>query len=63
MLEFRSGQRVIKIAKSSISPSMGFCFNITSSGVSLLDDEGVEMMGPEANTISWEGHIGIINYE
>ncbi|XP_020552214.1 DNA repair protein RAD51 homolog 2 isoform X2 [Sesamum indicum] len=63
VLEFRSGQRVIKIAKSSISPSMGFCFNITSSGVSLLDDEGVEMMGPEANTISWEGHIGIINYE
>ncbi|KAL2239786.1 UNVERIFIED_CONTAM: DNA repair protein RAD51, partial [Sesamum indicum] len=54
VLEFRSGQRVIKIAKSSISPSMGFCFNITSSGVSLLDDEGVEMMGPEANTISWE---------
>ncbi|KAK4441136.1 DNA repair protein [Sesamum alatum] len=63
VLESRSGQRVIKIAKSSISPSMGFYFNITTSGISLLDDEGMEMMGPEANTISCQGHSGIINFD
>ncbi|KAK6144533.1 hypothetical protein DH2020_021353 [Rehmannia glutinosa] len=57
VLESRSGQRLIKIAKSSISPSVGFFFNITSSGISLLSDEGVEMMGPEANTIHCQGLI------
>ncbi|PIN16604.1 DNA repair protein RAD51/RHP55 [Handroanthus impetiginosus] len=63
VLESRSGQRLIKIAKSSISPSIGFYFNITSSGISLLDDEGVEMMGAEANTIHCQGHGGIINVD
>ncbi|CAA0823157.1 DNA repair protein RAD51 homolog 2 [Striga hermonthica] len=61
VLESRSGQRLIKIAKSSISPSVGFFFNITSSGISLLDDEGMEMMGPEANTIHCQGHSALIN--
>ncbi|KAI3461487.1 hypothetical protein Pfo_018150 [Paulownia fortunei] len=59
VLESRSGQRLIKIAKSSISPSMGFFFNITSSGISLLNDEGVEMMGPEANTIHCQGDADV----
>ncbi|KAL8516133.1 hypothetical protein ACS0TY_014704 [Phlomoides rotata] len=63
VLESRSGQRLIKIAKSSISPCVGFFFCITSSGISLLEDEGVEMMGPEANTIHCQGHSGIINYD
>ncbi|GFP95670.1 DNA repair protein rad51 homolog 2 [Phtheirospermum japonicum] len=61
VLESRSGQRIIKIAKSSISPSVGFSFNITSSGISLLNDEGVEMMGPDANAIHCQGHSGLIN--
>ncbi|KAG8371384.1 hypothetical protein BUALT_Bualt13G0082200 [Buddleja alternifolia] len=55
VLESKSGKRLIKIAKSSISPSIGFFFNITTSGISLLDDEGVEMVGPEANTIHCQG--------
>ncbi|KAL6577258.1 hypothetical protein OROMI_011534 [Orobanche minor] len=63
VLESRSDarQRLIKVAKSSISPSVGFYFDITSSGISLLNDEGVEMMGPEANTIHCQGHSGLIN--
>ncbi|KAL7085083.1 hypothetical protein ACP275_14G260700 [Erythranthe tilingii] len=61
VLESRSGQRLIKIAKSSISPSVGFFFHITSSGISLLNNEGVEMMGPQANKIHCQGHSGIIN--
>ncbi|KAL6532637.1 hypothetical protein OROHE_014059 [Orobanche hederae] len=60
VLESRSGQRLIKVAKSSISPSVGFYFDITSSGISLLNDEGVEMMGPEANTIHCQGQSGLI---
>lgn len=56
-----TGKRLIKIAKSSISPCVGFFFCITSSGISLLDDEGVEMMGPEANAIHCQGLIQTLN--
>ncbi|VFQ76724.1 unnamed protein product [Cuscuta campestris] len=56
VFESRSGQRIIKVAKSSISPPVAFPFDITSSGISLLDDDGVEMTGAEINTISYQGH-------
>ncbi|KAL6499822.1 hypothetical protein OROGR_027732 [Orobanche gracilis] len=59
-LRMNQRQRLIKVAKSSISPSLGFYFDITSSGISLLNDEGVEMVGPEANTIHCQGHSGLI---
>ncbi|KAK7261406.1 hypothetical protein RIF29_27716 [Crotalaria pallida] len=55
VLEARSGKRFIKLAKSPISPPLAFPFNITSSGVVLLDDDGIEMKGPEINTIHCQG--------
>ncbi|KAL9322812.1 hypothetical protein ACSQ67_010865 [Phaseolus vulgaris] len=51
VLEARLGQRFIKLAKSPISPPLAFPFKITSSGVVLLDDDGIEMKGSEINTI------------
>lgn len=57
-----AGHRLIKIAKSSISPSVGFFFRINTSGISLLDDEGVEMSGPEANTIHYQGLMSTFCY-
>ncbi|XP_022849062.1 DNA repair protein RAD51 homolog 2 isoform X1 [Olea europaea var. sylvestris] len=63
VLESRSGQRFIKISKSSISPPMAFLFNITASGIFLLDDDGVEMMGPEINAIHCQGHSGTVNFD
>ncbi|XP_051142388.1 DNA repair protein RAD51 homolog 2 isoform X2 [Andrographis paniculata] len=60
VLEYRSAQRFIKIAKSPKSPSVGFFFNITACGISLLNDESTEILGPEANTIHSQGSI--INY-
>ncbi|CAI9776724.1 unnamed protein product [Fraxinus pennsylvanica] len=63
VLESRSGQRFIKLAKSSISPPMAFLFNITASGIFLIDDDGVEMMGPEINAIHCQGHSGIVNFD
>ncbi|CAH9075073.1 unnamed protein product [Cuscuta europaea] len=60
VFESRSGQRYIKVAKSSISPPIAFPFNITSCGISLLDDDGVEMTGPEMNTINYQGFILIL---
>lgn len=49
------GKRFIKLAKSPISPSLAFPFNITSSGISLLTDDGIEISGPEINTIHCQG--------
>lgn len=43
------------MAKSPISPPLVFPFNITSSGISLLTDAGVEMTGPQINTIQNQG--------
>ncbi|KAG2371373.1 DNA repair protein [Vigna angularis] len=60
VLEARSGQRFIKLAKSPISPPLAFPFKITSSGVILLDDDGIEMKGPEINTIQCQGDIANI---
>ncbi|XP_031121772.1 DNA repair protein RAD51 homolog 2 isoform X1 [Ipomoea triloba] len=56
VFESRSGQRFMKVAKSSISPPIAFPFDITSSGISLLDDDGEEITGPEINTINYQGH-------
>ncbi|KAJ1395107.1 DNA recombination and repair protein Rad51-like, C-terminal [Sesbania bispinosa] len=55
VLEAKSGQRFIKLAKSPISPPLAFPFNITSSGIILLDDNGIEIKGPEINTIHYQG--------
>uniref|UniRef100_M1CDS0 DNA repair protein RAD51 homolog 2 n=1 Tax=Solanum tuberosum TaxID=4113 RepID=M1CDS0_SOLTU len=57
-----SGQRFIKLAKSPVSPPFAFAFNITSSGISLLNDDGVEMPGPEIHSISCQGHNDVINF-
>lgn len=57
-----AGHRLIKIAKSSISPSVGFFFRINASGISLLENEGVEMSGPEANSIHCQGLTWTFSY-
>ncbi|KAK6234745.1 hypothetical protein SCA6_010082 [Theobroma cacao] len=62
VLEAKSGQRFIKVAKSPISSPLAFPFHITSSGISLLSDEGMELMGPEINSIHCQGHNEIINF-
>lgn len=50
-----AGQRFLKVAKSPISPPLAFPFNITPSGISLLNDEGIEMKGPQISTIHYQG--------
>ncbi|XP_038693060.1 DNA repair protein RAD51 homolog 2 isoform X2 [Tripterygium wilfordii] len=60
VLEARSGQRYIKVAKSPISPPLSFPFNITSSGISLLSDEGTELTGQDIYTISGQGHNDVL---
>ncbi|XP_057953837.1 DNA repair protein RAD51 homolog 2 isoform X4 [Malania oleifera] len=62
VFESKSGQRFIKVAKSPISPPLSFPFIITSSGISLQDDDGIEMIGPEISTIHCQGHNDIINF-
>ncbi|GMH11980.1 hypothetical protein Nepgr_013821 [Nepenthes gracilis] len=44
-------RRFIKIAKSPLSPPLQFPFEINSSGISLLDDDGVEVLGPKIHAI------------
>lgn len=56
-LFYLSGQRFIKLAKSPLSPPLAFPFNITSSGILLLNDDGVEMLGPDIHSISCQGLI------
>ncbi|XP_028113913.1 DNA repair protein RAD51 homolog 2-like [Camellia sinensis] len=62
VLEAKSGERFMKVAKSPISPPLVFPFNITSSGISLLTDVGVEMIGPQINAIQNQGHSDVINF-
>ncbi|KAM3691714.1 hypothetical protein ACB098_08G033600 [Castanea mollissima] len=62
VLEAKSGQRFIKVAKSPISPPLAFPFNITSSGILLLSDDGIELTGPDINAIHCQGHNDIINF-
>lgn len=49
------GQRYIKVAKSPMSPPIAFPFIITSSGIALLEDDGIELRGHEINTIHCQG--------
>ncbi|XP_061352043.1 DNA repair protein RAD51 homolog 2 [Gastrolobium bilobum] len=63
VLESKSGQRFIKLAKSPVSPPLAFPFNITSSGMVLLDDDGIEMKGSEINTIHCQGQNPLFNFE
>ncbi|KAK9123783.1 hypothetical protein Sjap_013385 [Stephania japonica] len=56
VLEADSDQRFIKVTKSPISPSLAFPFVITSSGISLISDEGIEVKGLEINTIHGQGY-------
>ncbi|RZC83569.1 hypothetical protein C5167_046352 [Papaver somniferum] len=55
VLESDSGQRYIKVAKSPISPPLAFPFIITSSGISLISDNGIEVKGPEIHSIHCQG--------
>ncbi|XP_031485091.1 DNA repair protein RAD51 homolog 2 isoform X2 [Nymphaea colorata] len=57
VLEAHSGQRFIKLAKSPISPPLSFPFIITSAGISLLNDDGMEVSGTEINSILNEGGV------
>ncbi|KAL6979277.1 DNA repair protein RAD51, partial [Sarracenia purpurea var. burkii] len=59
VLEAKSGKRFMKVAKSPISPPQVFPFVITSSGISLLSDVGVEMTGPQINSIQNQGNNDI----
>ncbi|KAF2300485.1 hypothetical protein GH714_013781 [Hevea brasiliensis] len=63
VLEAKSGHRYIKVAKSPISPPMAFPFIIASSGIALLDDDGIELRGQEINTIHCQGLDDIINFD
>ncbi|KAI3761808.1 hypothetical protein L1987_52230 [Smallanthus sonchifolius] len=60
VLESRSGQRFIKVAKSPMSPPLAFPFQVTSMGIVLLNDDGVEMEGSQINAIDHQGHSDII---
>ncbi|XAR59807.1 hypothetical protein NMG60_11015785 [Bertholletia excelsa] len=62
VLEAKSGDRFMKVAKSPMSPPLSFPFNITSSGISLLSDVGVVMTGPQVNTIQNQGHSDMVNF-
>ncbi|KAI3411359.1 uncharacterized protein J3R85_018068 [Psidium guajava] len=61
ILETISGERFIKVAKSPMSPTLAFPFSITSSGISLLNDDGIEVVGQEISTIHCHGHSEIIH--
>ena len=50
------------MAKSPISPPLAFPFDITSSGILLLNDEGKEMKGPQINTIHCQGLFSELLY-
>ncbi|KGN47322.1 DNA repair protein RAD51 homolog 2 [Cucumis sativus] len=61
VLEAKSGQRFIKLAKSPMSPPLAFPFTITASGISLLSNNGEELSGAEINEIHCQGHSDIIS--
>ncbi|XP_048233491.1 DNA repair protein RAD51 homolog 2 isoform X3 [Ricinus communis] len=63
VLEAKLGQRYIKVAKSPISPPMSFPFNITASGIALLDDDGTELRGKEINSIQCQGYNDIFHID
>lgn len=47
----------MKVEKSPISPPLAFAFTINSSGISLLTDDGKEMVVPETNAICRQGRF------
>ncbi|XP_068668157.1 DNA repair protein RAD51 homolog 2 isoform X4 [Aristolochia californica] len=55
-----AGQRFLKVAKSPISPPLVFPFEVTSSGIALMEDDGIEVMGPEIHTIRYEGYTDLV---
>ncbi|KAM7278771.1 hypothetical protein ACFE04_005905 [Oxalis oulophora] len=57
ILESKAGKRILKVAKSPISPPLAFPFHITSAGISLLSDSGSELAGSEINKIHFQGHL------
>ncbi|GMN24513.1 hypothetical protein TIFTF001_000586 [Ficus carica] len=63
VLEAKSGQRFIKLAKSPMSPPVAFPFKITAAGISLLNDYGRELKGAEINRIHSHGHGDVINFD
>lgn len=63
VLEAKSGKRFIKVAKSPMSPPLSFPFIVDSSGILLLDDDGIEVMGPEIYAIRCQGHNAVINID
>ncbi|KAJ7947750.1 DNA repair (Rad51) family protein [Quillaja saponaria] len=63
VLEATSGQRYIKVAKSPMSPPLAFPFCITSLGISLLNDDGVELTGLEISTITCQGQNDVLNID
>ncbi|XP_043811894.1 DNA repair protein RAD51 homolog 2 isoform X3 [Manihot esculenta] len=63
VLCLKLNQRYIKVAKSPMSPPIAFPFIITSSGIALLEDDGIELRGQEINTIHCQGLDEIINFD
>ena len=56
-----TGQRFIKVAKSPMSPAVAFPFIVESSGITLLNDEGTDVSGPEITSIRCQGTIHIVD--
>ncbi|KAK4255018.1 hypothetical protein QN277_008081 [Acacia crassicarpa] len=63
VLEAKSGQRFIKLSKSPMSPPLAFRFKINSSGIVLLDNIGMELKGPDINTIHFQGQNTLFSVE
>ncbi|XP_077239596.1 DNA repair (Rad51) family protein isoform X2 [Tasmannia lanceolata] len=63
VLEAHSGQRFIKVAKSPTSPPLAFPFVVNKSGISLLSEDGIQVMGPEINMIHCQGHNDLVRGE
>ncbi|KAK8942985.1 hypothetical protein KSP39_PZI008956 [Platanthera zijinensis] len=61
IFEAHSGQKFIKVAKSPISPPLAFPFTVCSSGIALLSDDGIEMLGQEINVIRSQGFFSIFD--
>ncbi|XP_040252475.1 DNA repair protein RAD51 homolog 2 isoform X2 [Aegilops tauschii subsp. strangulata] len=65
VFESHSGQRFIKVAKSPMSPAVAFPFIVESSGITLLNDEGIDVSGPEITSIRCQGQnlLGLLPFE
>ncbi|KAI5002909.1 hypothetical protein ZWY2020_027559 [Hordeum vulgare] len=65
VFESHSGQRFIKVAKSPMSPAVAFPFIVESSGITLLNDDGIDVSGPEITSIRCQGQnlLGLLSFE